>query len=61
MTEYILEINSVTKTFGGLKAVDSAEFKLKNKEILGLIDPMVQEKLPFLMLSVDTMLQVPVK
>lgn len=39
MSEYILEVNSVTKKFGGLKAVDNARFKVEKKEIVGLIGP----------------------
>ncbi len=39
MSEYILEIDSVTKKFGGLKAVDNARFKVKKNEIMGLIGP----------------------
>jgi len=39
MSEYILEVDSVTKKFGGLKAVDNARFKVEKKEIVGLIGP----------------------
>ncbi|MEM1546772.1 MAG: ABC transporter ATP-binding protein [Candidatus Methanomethylicia archaeon] len=35
----ILEIENITKTFGGLKAIDDLSFKLQENEILGLIGP----------------------
>lgn len=35
----ILEIENVTKSFGGLKAVDNLSFELRENEILGLIGP----------------------
>jgi branched-chain amino acid transport system ATP-binding protein len=35
----MLEIRDVTKTFGGLVAVDSAHFELRHGELLGLIGP----------------------
>lgn len=39
MSEYILGVDAVTKTFGGLKAVDNASFKVRKEEIVGLIGP----------------------
>lgn len=38
-TSIILEIQNVTKMFGGLKAVDDLSFELQENEILGLIGP----------------------
>ncbi len=35
----LLEIHNVTKTFGGLKALDDVSFTLNKDEILGLIGP----------------------
>ncbi len=35
----ILELNNVSMNFGGLKAVDSLSFSIKEKEIVGLIGP----------------------
>ncbi|MEM2506589.1 MAG: ABC transporter ATP-binding protein [Candidatus Aenigmatarchaeota archaeon] len=35
----ILKIENITKTFGGLKAVDDLSFELQENEILGLIGP----------------------
>lgn len=37
--ENILEINNLSISFGGLKAVQDVSFKLKNGELLGLIGP----------------------
>ena len=34
-----LEVENLTKTFGGLTAVDKVSFELKKGEILGLIGP----------------------
>ena len=34
-----LEVNSITKSFGGLRAVDQVSFRMDRKEILGLIGP----------------------
>jgi len=34
-----LEVESLTKSFGGLKAVDNVRFCMENKEVLGLIGP----------------------
>jgi branched-chain amino acid transport system ATP-binding protein len=39
MTEPILNINSVSKTFGGLHAVDGVTFHVQKGEIVGLIGP----------------------
>lgn len=35
----ILELQNVSLTFGGLKAVSDVNFKMKNNEILSLIGP----------------------
>ena len=35
----ILEVNNLTKTFGGLIAIKNLSFKLENGEILGIIGP----------------------
>ncbi|WP_308653380.1 ATP-binding cassette domain-containing protein, partial [uncultured Anaerococcus sp.] len=37
--ENVLEINNLSISFGGLKAVQDVSFKLKNGELLGLIGP----------------------
>jgi ABC-type branched-subunit amino acid transport system ATPase component len=34
-----LEVESLTKSFGGLKAVDSVRLRMEQKEVLGLIGP----------------------
>lgn len=34
-----LEVEALTKSFGGLRAVDNIQFRMENKEILGLIGP----------------------
>ena len=34
-----LEVESLTKSFGGLKAVDNVRFRMEQKEVLGLIGP----------------------
>ncbi|MBI5602300.1 MAG: ABC transporter ATP-binding protein [Deltaproteobacteria bacterium] len=34
-----LEVQSLTKSFGGLRAVNKVSFRMENKEILGLIGP----------------------
>ncbi|TGU74321.1 ABC transporter ATP-binding protein [Geomonas terrae] len=39
MTEPILKVNSVTKCFGGLTAVDDVSFSVEKGEIVGLIGP----------------------
>ncbi len=36
---YVLEVESLTKTFGGFTAVDSISFKMRRGEILGLMGP----------------------
>lgn len=41
----ILELQNVSLTFGGLKAVSDVNFKMKNNEILSLIGQTVQAKL----------------
>ena len=37
MAEYILEMNSITKTFPGVKALDNVNFKVKKGEIHALV------------------------
>lgn len=39
ISENVLEINNLSISFGGLKAVENVTFKLKNGELLGLIGP----------------------
>ena len=39
MTEPLLQVNTVTKTFGGLHAVFQVSFQMKTGEIIGLIGP----------------------
>ena len=39
ISENVLEINNLSISFGGLKAVQDVSFKLKNGELLGLIGP----------------------
>lgn len=39
MSDPTLKIESVTKTFGGLRAVDDVSFQINEKEIVGLIGP----------------------
>ena len=36
MSDYILELNNITKNFPGVKALDNANFKLKKKSIMNL-------------------------
>ena len=37
MSDYILELNNITKNFPGVKALDNANFKLKKKSIHALL------------------------
>lgn len=37
MSEFILEMNKITKEFPGVKALDEVDFKVKEGEILGLV------------------------
>ncbi len=46
--ENILEINGLTKTFGGLTAVSDCSLKVKKGSITGISGPMVLEKLLYL-------------
>lgn len=39
LNENILEVNNLSISFGGLKAVENVSFKLKKGELLGLIGP----------------------
>lgn len=39
MSQPFLEINGVTKSFGGLKAVNEVSFRMNRDEIIGLIGP----------------------
>jgi len=39
MSQPFLEINSITKIFGGLKAVNNVSFSMNRDEIIGLIGP----------------------
>lgn len=39
LSKNVLEINNLSVSFGGLKAVDDVSFNLKNGELLGLIGP----------------------
>lgn len=39
ISENVLEVNNLSISFGGLKAVDEVSFKLKKGELLGLIGP----------------------
>jgi len=39
MSQSFLEINGVTKSFGGLKAVNNVSFRMNRDEIIGLIGP----------------------
>jgi branched-chain amino acid transport system ATP-binding protein len=39
MAEPFLEVESLTKSFGGLQAVNNVQFRMEQKEILGLIGP----------------------
>ena len=47
----LLKVNNLSIAFGGLKAVDSLSFDIKEKEIFGLIGPTVQVRLRFLTAS----------
>ena len=44
MSDVILEARKITMQFGGLKAVDSLEFKIKKGQLAGLIGPNVAGK-----------------
>ena len=37
MSDYILELNNITKNFPGVKALDNANFRLKKKSIHALL------------------------
>jgi branched-chain amino acid transport system ATP-binding protein len=39
MSVPFLEVKALTKSFGGLKAVNNVEFRMEQKEVLGLIGP----------------------
>lgn len=39
MSNLILEVQNLTKSFGGLKAVDEVSFKLTSENVVGLIGP----------------------
>jgi len=39
MAEPLLEVRSLAKSFGGLKAVNDVSFRMERKEVLGLIGP----------------------
>ena len=39
MAEDFLVIKNLSKKFGGLKAIDGIDFRLKRDEIVGLIGP----------------------
>jgi branched-chain amino acid transport system ATP-binding protein len=39
MSQPFLEISGVTKSFGGLKAVNDVSFRMNRDEIIGLIGP----------------------
>ena len=43
----LLELNAVTKQFGGLTAVEAVTFKVYPGQIMSIIGQMVQEKLLF--------------
>ncbi len=43
-----LQVNGLTKQFGGVKAVDAVSFELKKGEILGVIGPNGSGKTTFL-------------
>ena len=39
MSEPILEVNGINKTFGGVKAVSDISFTLNKGEVVGIIGP----------------------
>lgn len=39
MSDYILEVEGLSKSFGGVKAVSDVGFKLKENQVLGVIGP----------------------
>ena len=39
MSRYILEIKNISKSFSGLKAIDSLNLKVKEGQIYGIIGP----------------------
>ena len=43
MSEFILELKDVVKTFGGVTALDGVQFQLKRGEIHALMGEMAQE------------------
>ena len=47
----LLEITGLSKAFGGLKALSNVDFEVHEKEIVGLIGPMGQERQPYLLRS----------
>ena len=44
MSDYILELNNITKNFPGVKALDNANFKLKKKSIHALLGSNIDSK-----------------
>ena len=39
MAATFLEVDGITKSFGGLKAISDVSFKMRRDEIIGLIGP----------------------
>ena len=37
MNNYVLELKNISKSFGGLKALDHVDLELKQGEVLGLV------------------------
>ena len=45
MSDYILELNNITKNFPGVKALDNANFKLKKNQSMHFLVKMEQVNL----------------
>ena len=48
MSNKLLEVKNLKKTFGGLKAVDVEHLSFNKNELTSVIGPMGQVRLPFL-------------
>ena len=40
----MLQVNNISKQFGGIKAIDNLSFRVKKGQFILLLDPMEQEK-----------------
>ena len=47
MKETLLKVANLSKSFGGVKAMDNVSFEVAEGEFYGLIGPMARERLPW--------------